>query len=259
MEDPILVATDGGIATVTLNRPHKRNALDLASWVMLGDAMRDLSADESLRCVVIKGSGDQAFAAGADISGFENERSNPAQAQDYSHKITRTFDAIADSRHPVIAMIHGYCLGGGCELALACDMRIADESSKFGIPAKLMGLYLEHDLLDVLVQIVGRATAMEIVLEGRVYDAPEALAKGLVNRVVPDAALEEEAYGTARRIAEGAPLAARWHRRAIRRVADPTPVTEAEIVESFSYADTEDYHIGYQAFLGKKKAEFKGK
>lgn len=259
METPILVSTDGPIATVTLNRPEKRNALNKAAWNGLASAMRALSEDKNLRCVVIRGAGDKAFAAGADISGFEEERSSSALVRDYAANIADAFDAVGTSLHPVVAMIHGHCYGGGCELAMACDLRIADESATFAIPAKRLGLHLEYELIDALVNVVGRATALEIVLEGRVYGAAEALAKGLVTRVVPDAELEEEAYATARRIAEGAPLAARWHRRAIRRMADPTPLTEAEITASFSYADTEDYHHGYQAFLAKKSPAFKGR
>jgi len=255
----VLVDRDGGIATVTINRPEKRNALNAAGWDALSEAFEGLSEDESLRCIVLRGAGPDAFAAGADMSDFMDEHSNAALARSYMGKTHRACEAISKGRHPVVAMIHGYCLGGGFEIATACDIRIAARSSRLGVPAKLVGLYLGYGLLGTLVGAVGRANALEIALEGRVYTAEEAYAKGMVNRIVDYDALEEEAYGSARRIAEGAPLSARWHRTAVHRLADPAPLTEEGIRESFSYADTEDYHEGYRAFLAKEKPAFKGR
>lgn len=259
MSQSILVEREGVIATVTLNRPEKRNALDAAGWAALGDAMEALSEDDALRCVVLRGAGPDAFAAGADISGFKDEHSTPALAKAYKAKTDHAMEAIANGKHPVIAMIHGYCLGGGFEIATACDIRIAAESARLGVPARLMGLYLGYGLLDTLVNVLGRATALEIALEGRIYTAREAYEKGMINHLVPDDKLEEEAYASARRIAEGAPLAARWHRKAIRRYGDPSPLSEAEIADSYAYAETEDYHEGYRAFLAKEKPVFKGR
>ena len=259
MDETILCDIDGVVATVTINRPDKRNALNAETWSRLGAAMDELSANEDLRCVVIRGAGTEAFAAGADISGFESERSNSAQVKEYGENTHRAIGAVVNGRHPVIAMIHGFCLGGGYELATACDLRIAGASGRFGIPVKRMGLYLGYPLLDDLIHVVGRATALEMTLEGRVYDADEAVEKGLVHRVVLDEDLEHEVMETARRIAEGAPLAARWHRKAIRRLSDPRPLTDEEIDGSYAYADSEDYHTGYRAFLAKEKPEFKGR
>ncbi len=259
MPEPVLVARQDAIATVTLNRPEKRNALDATAWDALADAFDTLSEDGALRCIVLRGAGPDAFAAGADISGFATDHSTPVLARSYKARTDRAVESIAGGTHPVVAMIHGYCLGGGFEIATACDIRIAAESSRLGVPARLMGLYLGYGLVDTLTATVGRATALEIALEGRVYGAREAYEKGMITRLVPDANLEEEAYASARRIAEGAPLAARWHRRAIRRHADPRPLTEEEIAESFAYAATEDYHEGYRAFLAKKKPVFKGR
>lgn len=258
MSEQILVERQGAIATLTLNRPEKRNALNAAAWTALGETVEILSQDDELRCIVLRGAGPDAFAAGADISGFKDEHSTIELAKSYKAKTDHAVDAIARGKHPVIAMIHGYCLGGGFEIATACDIRIAAESSRLGVPARLMGLYLGYGLLDTLVNVVGRATALEIALEGRVYTAREAYDKGMINHIVPDEKLEEEAYASARRIAEGAPLAARWHRQAIRRFANPKPLSEAEIAASYAYAETEDYHEGYRAFLAKEKPAFKG-
>jgi len=259
MSEPILINQENGIATITLNRPEKRNALNVATWLALGEAIEALSEDDTLRCIVLRGAGPDAFAAGADISGFKDEHSTPELAKTYKAQVDFAVEAIANGKHPVVAMIHGYCLGGGFEIATACDIRIAADSSRLGVPARLMGLYLGYGLLDTLVNVVGRATALEIVLEGRVYTAREAYEKGMINHIVADDKLEEETYASARRIAEGAPLAARWHRKAIRRYADPTPFSAAEIEESFAYAKTEDYHEGYRAFLAKEKPVFWGR
>jgi enoyl-CoA hydratase/carnithine racemase len=157
-------------------------------------------------------------------------------------------------------MIHGPCAGGGLEIACMCDLRIAGESGRFGVPINRLGFPIAYDELAALLPLTGRPVALEILVEGRVWSAQEALQKGLVTRVVPDARLEEEAYATARRIAEGAPLVNRWHKRFVRRLApQPAPLTAAEIDENFAYFGTEDYRIGMQAFAEKRKPDFKGR
>jgi enoyl-CoA hydratase/carnithine racemase len=259
MEDVVLLRRDGAVATVVINRPAKLNALDRATWSRLGETMRALSREDALRCVVVRGAGTEAFAAGADITAFPTERSTPTQVRAYSEATDVAIRAIDDCRHPVIAMIHGHCLGGGLEIAATCDMRIAGESARFAVPVKRTGLFLSYDLLGTLVAVAGRAAALELTLEGRTLDAREALAKGLVNRVVPDAGLEAEVLATAARIAEGAPLAARYHRKAIRRLAEPRPITEAEIEASHAYAESEDYQAAYRAFIAKEKPRFEGR
>jgi enoyl-CoA hydratase/carnithine racemase len=259
MSESVLVSRDGAIATVTLNKPERLNALDRSMWRELGRVFGELDADEDLRCVVLRGAGDKAFAAGADIAEFATERANAAQAREYGRVVQAAMDAVARCRHPVIAVIHGACVGGGLELAAVCDLRLCGESSRFGVPVKNLGLVMAYGELRGLVDLVGRAVALEIVLEGRVFGAEEARAKGLVNRVLPDAQVEAEAAATAQRIAEGAPLVARWHKKFARRLADPNPLTPEEYDESFACFDTEDYRIGYRAFLAKRKPEFRGK
>jgi enoyl-CoA hydratase/carnithine racemase len=259
MSDGVLVARDGPVATVTLNKPERLNALDKGMWRALGEIFRDLDRDESLRCVVLRGAGDRAFAAGADIAEFATERANVEQAREYDRVVHPVLEAIARCRHPVVAMIRGACVGGGLEVAAVCDLRICGESSRFGIPVKNLGLVVAYGELQGLIDLVGRATALEIVLEGRVFGAQEAKDKGLVNRVVPDDRVEEETAGMVRRIAEGAPLVARWHKRFARRLADPRPLTPEEYDESFACFGTEDYRIGYRAFLAKSKPDFRGK
>jgi enoyl-CoA hydratase/carnithine racemase len=255
-ESPILLQRDGAIATVTLNNPARLNALNRAMWAGLGETLRTLSADDGLRCVVLRGAGGQAFAAGADIAEFATERANRAQARDYGNLIHATMQAVAGCRHPVVALIEGACVGGGLEIAACCDLRVCGESSRFGVPVAKLGLTMGYGELQGLLALVGKTVATEILLEGRVFDAREALAKRLVNRVVPDDAVEREAYALAQRIADGAPLVARWHKQYIARLSVVPEVSAAEWDEGFACFDTADYREGIAAFLAKRKPAF---
>ena len=167
--------------------------------------------------------------------------------------------SVARCRHPTVALIRGACVGGGLEIAAMCDLRIAGQSSRFGIPVNRLGLTMAYGELMGLLALVGRAVALEILLEGRVFEADEALRKGLVNRVVPDEKVEEEAYAAARRIAEGAPLVNRWHKQFIERLAVRAELSGGEWDEGFACFDTQDYREGVAAFLEKRKPVFKAK
>jgi enoyl-CoA hydratase len=259
MSELILVQRDGAIATVVLNRPEKLNALTRPMWRALGEAVARLSADDSLRCIVLRGAGEKAFSPGNDIGEFAAQRSNKAQAREYGAVMHATAQALEECRHPIVAQIHGICVGGGLEIAAFADIRICGESSRFGAPIKNLGLVMAYAEMAPLVRLVGRSTALEILLEGRIFDAAEAKEKGLVTRVVPDGEVAAEALAAAQRIADGAPLAARWHKKFARRLADPRPLSEAERDECFDCFDTEDFRIGYAAFLAKRKAEFVGR
>lgn len=259
-EETILLDRDGHIATVTLNRPHKLNAFTKAMWRRLGDVMRALSDDDGVRCIVLRGAGGKAFSPGNDISEFETERGNRAQAEAYAVILNETLAALKECRHPTVAMIQGICVGGGLEVAALCDLRVCGEGSRFGVPIKRLGLVMAYPEISGLLKLVGPATTLEILLEGRILDSAEAKAKGLVTRVVADDKVEEESYATARRIAEGAPLVARWHKRFVRRLMeDVAPLTEAELSEGYDCYDTEDFQIGYRSFLDKTKPDFKGR
>jgi enoyl-CoA hydratase/carnithine racemase len=255
------VTRDGDIATVALNNPGKLNALSIAMWRELARVMHDLSADDALRCIVLRGAGDKAFAAGADIEEFVAERATLDQARTYHHDfVGSVLKAVGECRHPTIAMIQGACVGGGLEIACNCDLRISGESGRFGVPINRLGFAIAYDELAGLLALAGRAVAAEMLLEGRVWSAGEAFAKGLLTRVVADTQVQPETYAAARRIADGAPLVARWHKQFIRRLAiTAAPLTAAEKDANFDYLKTEDYRQGIDAFINKKKPTFKGK
>jgi enoyl-CoA hydratase len=257
--DSVLVRREGTIVTVTLNRPDKFNALNLPAWRRLAEVMMELGADSSVRCIVLRGAGDKAFAAGADISEFSNERATSKQAHAYDQEVNRATSGIVDCPHPIIAMIKGACVGGGLEVAAMCDFRICGASSRFGVPINRLGLTIAYPELRGMLALVGRAVTLEILLEGRIMGADEAYAKGVVTRVVPDDKVEEETYATARRIADGAPLVNRWHKKFVRRLESGENLTDADVKENYACYDTEDFRTGVAAFLAKKKPEFKGR
>ena len=252
----VIVTRDGAVATVALNNPQRLNALSKPMWERLGVVMRDLSADDLLRCVVLRGVGEKAFAAGADIAEFATERADAKQAKAYGELIHATMQSVAQCKHPTVAMIKGACVGGGLEIAACCDMRICGESSRFGVPINKLGLTMGYGELTGLLSLVGRAVALEILLEGRVFDAAEALQKRLVNRVVPDDQVEAEAYAMAKRIADGAPLVARWHKQFIERLSVRADVPPQAWDEGYACFDTADYREGVAAFIAKRPPKF---
>ncbi len=255
----VLLKVEGTIATVTLNRPEKLNAFNLAMWQRLGDVMEELGLHNGLRCVVIRGAGGRAFAAGADIAEFEQVRFSSKQAADYAKPMDRAAEAIRNCPHPTLAFIEGACMGGGLELAAQCDLRIANKSAKFGIPINRIGNVLPYPAMLALVDLVGRSVTLELLLEGRIFTAEEAYTKGLVGRLVDDVDAEDEVYASAKRIAEGAPLVARWHKKNATRALDPTPLSAEEYAQPFLCCDTEDYKEGIRAFLDKRRPNFKGR
>jgi enoyl-CoA hydratase len=259
MSDELLIERDGDLATLVLNRPEKLNAMTKTLWVRLGDAIRALDGDDGVRCIVLRGAGGKAFSPGNDIAEFATDRSNAAQAREYGKLMHGTLSALGQCRHPMVALIEGICVGGGLEIAALCDLRICGESSRFGAPINRLGLVMAHAEMAALLGLVGRAATLEILLEGRIFNAAEAKEKGLVTRVVPDDKVAEEAYATARRIADGAPLVARWHKQFLRRLEHGDPLSEAERDEGFACYDTKDFQIGYKAFLDKAKPRFEGR
>jgi enoyl-CoA hydratase len=259
MSELILIEYENDIATVILNRREKLNAMSKTMWQSLGAAFTKLSSDNTLRCIVVRGAGEKAFCPGADISEFETERSNKFNSIAYGRVVHTAIAAMDNCPHPMIAQIHGICVGGGLVIASLCDLRICGQSSRFGVPVKNLGLVEAYPEMAPMIRLTGADIGLEILLEGRVFDATEAKEKRLVTRVVPDADVATEAMATAMRIAEGAPLAARWHKKFARRLGDARPISEVEYKECFECFDTEDFRRGYAAFLAKTKPEFVGR
>ncbi len=253
----IEVSRDGAVATVVLNRPDKMNALNLAMWRGLAAAFAELSADDSVRCVVLRGAGTQAFAPGADIAEFDTDRATPDQAKAYDQVMRSALAAVRDCPLPTIAMIFGPCVGGGLELAAQCDLRIAGESGRFGVPIARISVVMATPEIAAIQALVGPAVTREILLEARVFDAAEAMAKGLLTRVVPDDRLEDEVAATATRITAGAPLVHRWHKRFVAQIAAGT--APADLDECYRFLETADYAEGLAAFKAKRKPAFQGR
>jgi len=205
----ILTATldDGAVGQITLNRPARHNALTLAMWEQVAASVREFGARPETRVILIRGAGERAFASGADLHEMATHRETSEGAAAYHAAVEDAFAALAAVEQPVIAMIHGYCIGGGCELAVACDLRIADDQARFGIPAAKLGIVLGVDELRRLSNLVGLAGAKEILFTGRQFDAVEALSMGLINRVVAADSLEATVLEEARQIIGNAPVA----------------------------------------------------
>jgi len=256
MNPDILCERDGDIATVTLFNPDKLNALNALMWRRLRETMAGLAADDSLRCVILRGEG-RTFAAGGDLEEFRTARANVDLALAYHEAVGEALAAIESCPHPTVAAILGACVGGGLEIACACDLRIAGEGARFGAPIMKLGFSMYPGELAGFLKLAGPAVAKEILLEGRLLNAAEAYAKGLLTRVVADDAVITEAQATAARIAAGAPLVARWHKQWIARLQENRPLTPEEKRASFAFLDTQDYAEGLAAFLEKRPPRFK--
>jgi enoyl-CoA hydratase len=255
----LLVDRDGAVAVVTVNRPQRLNALDARTIGELRQAALDLQRDDGIRCVILTGAGDRAFVAGADIN--ELAADTPDGARIRAREGQQVFDLLENLGKPVIAAVNGVALGGGCELAMACTLRIAAETAKFGQPEINLGLIPGFAGTQRLARLVGRTKAMEMVLTGSPIGAHDALAIGLVNRVVPPGELMPSARALASDLAAKAPIAMRYAMDAIGRGLD-MPFADACRLEAALFgasSATEDMKEGTRAFLEKRKAVFKGR
>ena len=258
MTDTLLVARHGPRLDLTMNRPERRNALGLDEWRRLGDAMEAAAADATLRAVVVTGAGE-AFAAGGDIEEFRRVRRTPGEARAYDEVVARATRAIEECPHPVVAAINGACVGGGLQIAAACDLRIAAASARFGIPVARLAMAAPPAEIPPLVELLGVDGALSMLLEARLCDAAEALAKGLVTRVVPDDELAVEVAATVERIAAGGPLAARAHKRLVREWSRRRAIGAEAEAQAYACIASEDFREGVDAFLAKRKPGFNGR
>ncbi|MGQ0577792.1 MAG: enoyl-CoA hydratase [Betaproteobacteria bacterium] len=258
-EGKLRVERDGPIGRLVLDNPARRNAIGADMWRAIPESMAGFDADPAIRCIVLRGEGSGAFAAGADISEFEQRRSSEAGVKAYEALVDAAHLAIENSPKPVIALIHGFCVGGGLAVALSCDLRYAGASSRFAIPAARLGLGYGVSGTNRLVATVGHAAAREIMFSARRYDADEAIAMGLVNRVLPDAELDDYVRQIALQLAANAPLT----------IAASKSVINSLIAAKGNYAEvkkmvarcmnSEDYIEGRRAFIEKREPKFSGK
>jgi enoyl-CoA hydratase/carnithine racemase len=258
----LLLEKDGPIGWIVFNQPEKRNAVSQEMWELMPDYVKDLAADDAIRVVVLRGAGDQAFVAGADISQFKERRRNMDDEAEYSRISARGQEALATLAKPLLAMIHGYCVGGGVSIAITCDMRLAADDARFGIPAARLGLGYHYRGMEKLMALVGPAYTKEIFFTARTdFSAADALRMGLINQVVPRAELEAFTRQYALTIARNAPLTVRSAKNTVEQLLRPaaerdTALLDRLIAECFN---SQDYQEGVRAFSEKRRPQFQGR
>lgn len=259
MTDRIIVRKEGPVGWLIFNNPERRNAVSVDMWEAIPSVLSQYESDPEVRVIVLAGAGDKAFVSGADISQFEKERSSADAVQRYEELAEGAAARLQACDKPLIAMIRGYCLGGGMNIAVLCDLRIAADDARFGIPAAKMGLGYRASSMKNLVEVVGAANAREIMITARQFTAAEAKDMGLVNKVVAVADLEKTVAEYTQTISGNAPLTMRTAKRIIREIGSvdyDAAKCKAWAKECF---ESEDYKEGRKAFMEKRKPIFTGK
>lgn len=259
--DKMIAEKDGPIGWITFNNPERRNAVSMAMWEALGDIVRDYEHDNAIRVIVLKGAGDKAFVSGADISEFEERRSTPETTRIYNQASGKANDELMHAGKPTIAMIRGFCIGGGVSVALSCDIRIAAQGAKFGVPAAKLGLGYEAKGVRKLMAVVGPSFAKEIFFTARQFTAEEAMGMGLINRIVPDETLEAYVRGYAATIAANAPLTVASIKTIVAELAKDESARDMALCQQVvdRCFNSEDYVEGRTAFMAKRKPMFRGR
>lgn len=260
-EEKLIARRDGGVAHIIFNNPKKMNAVSLDMWERMIGLLEEYARDPDLRVLVVSGAGGKAFVSGADISKFEQTRSTPESVAKYGNTSTKAYETLYNFPKPTIAKIQGYCIGGGANLAVCCDVRVATDTAKFGIPAGRLGLGYGYPGVKRLSEIVGISRAMEMFYTARQYSAREALDMGLINTMVPEADLETTVDTMAKQISDNAPLTIATIKAVAREIGRPSADRDHAKLDRMVQAcfDSEDYIEGRRAFMEKRKPVFKGR
>jgi enoyl-CoA hydratase/carnithine racemase len=261
MTEHIKLTRNKGVATITLNRPEQHNTIDYKGWVTLKEMADDLDETDD-RIVVITGAGEKAFSSGADIKDFERYLNSSEKAKVYEEALKGAMDSVESLSKPTICLIKGICMGGGCLLSTAADLRIASENSRFAIPAARLSVLIDHSQMKRLVDLIGRGNASHLLLTGNELVAAEAYRMGLVNFVYPLSEIDDVVCNLAEKMSRLAPLTQKWHKRMMRTVLDNpslTGIPTEEIDMIFKIVDSKDFREGRRAFQEKRKPQFKGK
>ena len=257
----MIARIEGAIGWMIFNKPDRRNAVSKEMWEAIPLIKDRFERDPAVRTIVLRGAGDRAFVAGADISQFEQQRSSPESIAEYDRIGEIASRRLGETEKTTIAMIHGWCIGGGVGIAVDCDLRIASEGSKFGIPAARLGLGYEAPGVKKLMDLVGPAHTKEIFFTARHFTAAEALAMGLVNRVVPETELETYVRSYCAMIADNAPLTMKALKRTVDELRRASPAVDFALCERLvkECFDSQDYIEGRRAFMEKRKPVFAGR